>query len=253
MTICNMSIEAGARAGMIAPGRDDLRLPQGPRPRAEGRRLGRGRRRRGASCAPTTTRCSTPRSHIDADALTPFVTWGTNPGQGLPLGERGARPGRDRRRERARRRREGAGLHGPDGGHAAARDRRRHRVRRLVHQRPHRGPARGRRDHRRPPGGRRRADAGGARLDAGAVPGRGRRASTRSSPTAGAEWRSAGCSMCLGMNPDQLAPGRAQRVDVEPQLRGPPGQGRPHPPRLAARRRRHGRARHPCPARRTCD
>ena len=58
----------------------------------------------------------------------------------------------------------------------------------------------------------------------------------------GAEWRFAGCSMCLGMNPDQLAPGRALRVHVEPQLRGPSGQGRPHPPRLAARR---GGDRHP--------
>ena len=47
--------------------------------------------------------------YIDADALTPFVTWGTNPGQGLPLGERVPDPERDRRRERARRRRAGAG------------------------------------------------------------------------------------------------------------------------------------------------
>ena len=41
MTVCNMSIEWGARAGMIAPDRDHLRLPAGPRPRADGRRLGR--------------------------------------------------------------------------------------------------------------------------------------------------------------------------------------------------------------------
>ncbi len=43
---------------------------------------------------------------------------------------------------------------------------------------------------------------------------------------AGGEWRGAGCSMCLGMNPDQLAARRAQRVDLEPQLRGTAGQGR---------------------------
>ena len=42
---------------------------------------------------------------------------------------------------------------------------------------------------------------------------------------AGFDWRSAGCSMCLGMNPDILAPGRALRLDLEPQLRGPPGRG----------------------------
>ena len=32
------------------------------------------------------------------------------------------------------------------------------------------------------------------------------------------------------MNPDILAPGRALRLDVQPQLRGAPGQGRPYPP-----------------------
>ena len=47
---------------------------------------------------------------------------------------------------------------------------------------------------------------------------------------AGFEWREAGCSMCLGMNPDILDAGRALRLDLEPQLRGPPGQGRAHPP-----------------------
>ena len=36
--------------------------------------------------------------------------------------------------------------------------------------------------------------------------------------------------MCLGMNPDILAAGRALRVHVEPQLRGPPGPRRAHPP-----------------------
>ena len=62
---------------------------------------------------------------------------------------------------------------------------------------------------------------------------------------AGAEWRQAGCSMCLGMNPDQLAAGRALRLDVQPQLRRAPGQGRPHAFGVSGRRRRHGRSRHP--------
>ena len=47
---------------------------------------------------------------------------------------------------------------------------------------------------------------------------------------AGFEWRRAGCSMCLGMNPDILAAGRALRVDVEPQLRRPPRCGGPDAP-----------------------
>jgi 3-isopropylmalate dehydratase len=47
--------------------------------------------------------------------------------------------------------------------------------------------------------------------------------------TAGFEWRLAGCSMCLGMNPDILSPGRALRFDLEPELRGAAGaRGRTH-------------------------
>ena len=51
---------------------------------------------------------------------------------------------------------------------------------------------------------------------------------------AGFDWRTAGCSMCLGMNPDILAARRALRVDLEPQLRGPPGPRRAHAPRVPA-------------------
>ena len=40
---------------------------------------------------------------------------------------------------------------------------------------------------------------------------------------AGFEWREPGCSMCLAMNPDKLSAGRALRLDLEPQFRGPPG------------------------------
>ena len=52
---------------------------------------------------------------------------------------------------------------------------------------------------------------------------------------AGFEWREPGCSMCLAMNPDKLKPQRALRLDLEPQLRGPPGLQGPHAPRLAGR------------------
>ena len=62
---------------------------------------------------------------------------------------------------------------------------------------------------------------------------------------AGAEWRFAGCSMCLGMNPDTLKPGQRSRLHVQPQLRGPAGPGRAYPPGLAARRRRDRRRRPP--------
>jgi 3-isopropylmalate/(R)-2-methylmalate dehydratase large subunit len=86
MTICNMSIEAGARAGMIAPdettfaylkGRD--RAPTGDQ---WDEAVEAWRELRTDDDATFDAEVD-----IDGDALTPFVTWGTNPGQGLPLGE----------------------------------------------------------------------------------------------------------------------------------------------------------------------
>ena len=59
------------------------------------------------------------------------------------------------------------------------------------------------------------------------------RAWTRCSSTPAPSGAAPGCSMCLGMNPDQLAPGRAVGLDQQPQLPGPAGQGRPHPPGVA--------------------
>ena len=50
---------------------------------------------------------------------------------------------------------------------------------------------------------------------------------------AGFDWREPGCSMCLAMNPDKLEPGRALRLDLQPQLRGPPGLQGPHASGLA--------------------
>ncbi len=51
---------------------------------------------------------------------------------------------------------------------------------------------------------------------------------------AGFEWREPGCSMCLAMNADKLAPGRALRLHLEPQFRGPAGPFGPHPSGVAA-------------------
>ncbi|WP_018023747.1 3-isopropylmalate dehydratase large subunit [Corynebacterium ulceribovis] len=86
MTICNMSIEAGARAGMVAPDQTTFDYVQG-RPHAP----------QGADwdaaveywkSLPTDTDAEFDTVvEIDGDALEPFVTWGTNPGQGISLGE----------------------------------------------------------------------------------------------------------------------------------------------------------------------
>ena len=43
---------------------------------------------------------------------------------------------------------------------------------------------------------------------------------------AGFDWREAGCSMCLGMNPDILQPGETLCLDIKSQLRRSAGQGR---------------------------
>ncbi len=82
MTICNMSIEAGARAGMIAPDETTFEYLRG-----------RERAPQDFDAAVDHWRTLTTDPDavfdkevtIDAAALSPFVTWGTNPGQGLPL------------------------------------------------------------------------------------------------------------------------------------------------------------------------
>ena len=60
---------------------------------------------------------------------------------------------------------------------------------------------------------------------------------------AGADWREPGCSMCLAMNPDKLAPGERVGEHQQPQLRGPPGARRPHPPGQPGGGRGHRRRR----------
>src|SRR5919112_1791847 len=84
MTICNMSIEAGARAGMIAPDETTFEYLKG-RPHApEGEDWD-------AAVEYWRTLRTDDDAEFDAEVvleasdLEPFVTWGTNPGQGLPL------------------------------------------------------------------------------------------------------------------------------------------------------------------------
>src|SRR4051812_14403012 len=87
MTICNMSIEAGARAGMIGPDETTFGYLRG-RPHAP----------QGADWDAAVEHWRTLRTDddavfdaevvVDATAIEPYVTWGTNPGQGLPLSGR---------------------------------------------------------------------------------------------------------------------------------------------------------------------
>jgi 3-isopropylmalate/(R)-2-methylmalate dehydratase large subunit len=93
MTICNMSIEGGARAGLVAP--DDVTFeylagrPHAPQGAEWDAALDRWRR------LPTDDGATYDRSiAFDAGDLTPMVTYGTNPGMGFPITERIPDPAR---------------------------------------------------------------------------------------------------------------------------------------------------------------
>ena len=158
--------------------------------------------------------------------IRPHVTWGTNPGQVVPID--GVVPDPADLADPAEREAADAGarLHGPRGRHADPRHPGRHGLHRLVHQLPHRGPPRRRPGSLAGPPGARRACAPSS------CPGS-RRVKAQAEAegldevflAAGFEWREAGCSMCLGDEPRPARPRRALRLDLEPQLRGPPGPG----------------------------
>jgi 3-isopropylmalate/(R)-2-methylmalate dehydratase large subunit len=85
MTVCNMSIEAGARAGMIAPDdttfaylKDKPRAPQGKEWDLAAGAMANPRHRPGAAFDASVD--------IDASSLEPMITYGTNPGMVLPIG-----------------------------------------------------------------------------------------------------------------------------------------------------------------------
>jgi len=85
MTVCNMSIEAGARAGLIAPDNTTFQYlhgrPYAPQGAAWDRALARWKQ------LPTDEGATYDRTvTMDAAALEPMITYGTNPGMGVPIG-----------------------------------------------------------------------------------------------------------------------------------------------------------------------
>ena len=92
MTVCNMSIEAGARAGMIAPDETTYAYLAG-RPRAPQGAAWERRSSSGGSFRPMRMRGSTSEIDIDAATLEPMVTYGTNPGMVIPIRARFPAPG----------------------------------------------------------------------------------------------------------------------------------------------------------------
>ncbi|MBO0594459.1 3-isopropylmalate dehydratase large subunit [Nesterenkonia sp. E16_7] len=84
MTICNMSIEAGARAGMIAPDATTYEFIKG-RPHAPQGEDWDAAVQYWDSLRTDDGAVFDAEVVLDADTLDPFVTWGTNPGQGVSL------------------------------------------------------------------------------------------------------------------------------------------------------------------------
>jgi len=223
MTICNMSIEAGARAGMIAPDATTQAYLRG-----------RQHAPQGADWDAAVAWWSSLRTDddaafdtevtLDARELTPYVTWGTNPGQGAPLSDRVPDP---------------AAMTDPVERSAAERALTYMdltpgtRLRdiaidtvfvgsctngRIEDLRTAAAIVKGRRVA---PGVRMLIVPGSVRvrLDAEAE------GLDTVFTEAGAEWRHAGCSMCLGMNPDQLAPGERAASTSNRNFEGRQGKG----------------------------
>ncbi len=223
MTICNMSIEWGAKAGMVAPDETTFAYLQG-RPHAP----------EGAEWAAAVEYWRTLRTDddatfdevvtLDASALTPFVTWGTNPGQGVPLGARVPSPddfSDPVEKAAAERALEYMALQagtpmrevGVDTVFLGSCTNGRIEDLRLA--------ASVLKGNKVAEGVRMLVVPGSARvrLEAEAE------GLHQVFLDAGAEWRAAGCSMCLGMNPDQLAPGERSASTSNRNFEGRQGKG----------------------------
>jgi len=214
MTICNMTIEGGGRAGMIAPDETTFAWVDG-RPGApadmeaavaEWRAL---RTDEGASFDREIT--------VDASALSPLVTWGTNPGQVVGVAEAVPEP----QSETDERSLVYMGLEAGTPISALKLDRVFIGSRTNAPVGGPRAPA---------PGGRGRRVA--SNVNAMVVPGSQQvRAQAESEGLdeifreAGFDWRTAGCSMCLGMNPDILAPGERCASTSNRNFEGRQGRG----------------------------
>jgi 3-isopropylmalate/(R)-2-methylmalate dehydratase large subunit len=223
MTVCNMSIEWGAKAGLIAPDQTTFDYIEG-RPEAP----------KGEEWDAAVAHWRTLRSDddaefdkeivLDASTMTPFVTWGTNPGQGVPLGAAVPTPAdfaEESDRVAAEKALQYMGLE-------AGTPMREVKVDtvfigsctngRIEDLRTAAAILRGRqvdKDTRLlvvPGSVRVRLQAEEEGLDV-------------VFKEAGAEWRGAGCSMCLGMNPDTLSPGERSASTSNRNFEGRQGKG----------------------------
>ncbi|HUB70881.1 MAG TPA: 3-isopropylmalate dehydratase large subunit [Acidimicrobiales bacterium] len=223
MTVCNMSIEAGARAGMVAPDDTTFSYVEGrtfaPKGRDWERALDDWR-----SLVSDEGAAFDKVVHIDAASLAPHVTWGTNPGQVVRLDQEVPDPdhfGDPAARESGRRALDYMGLRAGtpmrevkvdtvfigsctnariEDLRAAAAVLAGHKV------------AKGLRALVVPGSGQVKLEAEKEGLDKIFV-------------DAGFEWRNPGCSMCLAMNPDKLSPGERCASTSNRNFEGRQGRG----------------------------
>jgi 3-isopropylmalate/(R)-2-methylmalate dehydratase large subunit len=223
MTVCNMSIEAGARAGMVAPDDATFAYLEG-RPHSPSGRDWEGALDDWRSLGTDEGASFDREIAIDAAALTPYVSWGTNPAQVVPIG--GAVPAPDQfddpaAREAAERALAYMGL----AAGTAVRDIRVDTVfigsctnGRIEDLRAAASVLEGRRVAPSiralvvPGSGQVKAQAEAEGLD-------------RVFTSSGFEWRNPGCSMCLAMNPDKLAPGERSASTSNRNFEGRQGRG----------------------------
>ena len=223
MTICNMSIEWGAKAGMVAPDETTFAYLKG-RPHAPEGEAWDAAVEYWRTLRTDEDAVFDAEVDIDAASLTPFVTWGTNPGQGVGLGEAVPSP-----------------EDFSDPVDRAAAERALEYMDLVAGTKMKDIPVdtvflgsctNGRIEDLRLAAsvlaGRKVAD--GVRMMV--VPGSARvrlqameEGLDEVFKAAGAEWREAGCSMCLGMNPDQLKPGERSASTSNRNFEGRQGKG----------------------------
>ena len=223
MTVCNMSIEAGARAGLIAPDEVTYAYVQG-KPHAP----------QGADWSAALAYWKTLQSDADAkfdveisinaDELEPFVTWGTNPGQGLPLSANVPNPADIVDAEERGAAERALTYMGLTAGTP---------LKSIKVDTVFLGSCtNGRIEDLRAAAAILKGKKVASSVRMMVVPGSAKvaiQAEHEGLPAifkeAGADWRSAGCSMCLGMNPDKLKPGERAASTSNRNFEGRQGPG----------------------------
>ena len=223
MTICNMSIEAGARAGLIAPDETTFAYLEGRERAPQGDEWA-------AAVAYWRTLVTDDDAEfdtvvrIDAATLSPFVTWGTNPGQGVPLSASVPSPDDYADPVDADAARKALEYMGLEAGTP---------MKQIPVDTVFIGSCtNGRIEDLRAAAEVFRGRSVAPGVQALVVPGsvRVRLAAEAEGldkvfEAAGAEWRNAGCSMCLAMNADKVAPGKRSASTSNRNFEGRQGPG----------------------------